>query len=194
MDIVHRYVGDITKSAESVIISILLRIFGSVAPWTSSAFIRLALTLVLLPIYIAVQAVWAAPHIIVNLPKLVNEHGRYRLARAAHLYRQHEKNLARHQLKGAIYFRPEELARIPVAEKRRILKEAGWRVNWEELDVCGGKVAVYHEKPAGVDSPPRDPIVLLHGNPSWSLIWRDVPIVFGSELTSGYSSTRRSGS
>jgi hypothetical protein len=178
MDILHQYVGGIMKSMESVITSILLRIFGSVAPLVSSSFIRLVLTLVLLPIYLVVQAVRAAPHVIVNLPKVVSEHGRFRLARAAHLYRQHERNLARHQLKGAIYFRPEELARIPVAEKRRILKEAGWTVKWDELEVCGGKVAVYHEKPAGVDSPPRDSIVLLHGNPSWSLIWRDVPILF----------------
>jgi hypothetical protein len=178
MDILHQYIGGIMKSVESVITSILLRVFGSVAPLASSTFIRLALTLVLLPIYLVVQTVGAAPHIIANLPKLVNEHGRFRLARAAHLHRQREKNLARHQLKGAIYFRPEELARIPVAEKRRILKEAGWTVKWEELEVCGGKVAVYHEKPGGVDSPPRDPIILLHGNPSWSLIWRDVAILF----------------
>ena len=178
MDILHRYVSGIGKYVQSFITSIILQIFGLVAPLLSSAFVQGALVVLLLPIYIVAQAIWAGPHIIANLPELVSERGRYRLARTSHLYRQHEKNLARHQLKGAIYFKPEELARIPIAEKRRILKEVGWTIKWEELEVCGGKVAVYHERPAAIDSPPRDPIVLLHGNPSWSLIWRNVPNVF----------------
>ena len=71
-------------------------------------------------------------------------------------------------LDGSFTFREHQLLR---ANTRKCLQEAHWSPHTEWFSVCGASVGVVHQKPAVTSG---QTIVLLHGNPSWAFMWRNV--------------------
>ncbi|CEL07036.1 hypothetical protein ASPCAL10202 [Aspergillus calidoustus] len=148
---------------------------------------RVLLVSILLPLYLCKLVLTLIPSILRNVTQLFAPNGWNRLVESAESYRAQSDSLAYAQLNGSYTFRPDELFHIP--EKSR-----GWMENvpyandTHSFTVCGATVRYIHLKPS-YSSILQDgkkthrPIVLLHGNPSWSYMWRNV---FPSLLEQGH--------
>ncbi|KAL3490040.1 Alpha/Beta hydrolase protein [Aspergillus germanicus] len=139
---------------------------------------RIFLVAILLPLYLYKLMLTLIPSILRNATNLFSSGGFNRLVESAESYRTSSDSLAYAQLNGSYQFKPDELFQI--AEKSR-----GWMENipyandTHSFTVCGATVRYIHLKPS-YSSILQDgkkthrPIVLLHGNPSWSYMWRNV--------------------
>jgi hypothetical protein len=163
---------------------VISQLYRSFVFLTTPAPVRLAFAFILFPLFLVLQTVEAVPEITKNCANLLTVNGRSRLARSARQYRRTEETLGRAQFTGSYIFAESQLIRVSQEESVQILREAGWKPNTENIWVCGARVSVIHETP----NPPtaaRRIIVLLHGNPSWSFIWRNVS-VFNGHIILGY--------
>ncbi|EAW13696.1 haloalkane dehalogenase family protein [Aspergillus clavatus NRRL 1] len=141
----------------------------------SSTIIRALLAYALLLPYLLKLAYKTLPTILWNAPKLVTPNT---LVRDTEQYRKRADAVAQAQLEGKHRFARDEVLRTERNGK-------GWMANmpWQdhtgEFTVCGATVRYVHLKPSyrsvaqDVKTTHR-PIVFLHGNPSWSFMWRDV--------------------
>ena len=128
--------------------------------------IRIWLASILLPLYCLVQALFALPYVTPRLPLLLTSSGRTKLQAQCYAYRQIENDIASEQYQGMFYFPPQMVEHSsPTATV--------WNVSRVEVEVCGIKARVAQFKPIGVQNNGKT-IVLLHGNPSWSYIWRNI--------------------
>lgn len=132
----------------------------------SFTVIRIWLALVLLPLYCSAQALFALPHIISWLSFLLTSSGRMKLRARCYGYRRGETDLAAEQYQGTFHFAPQ---RVEYSSSGATT----WDVPRVEVEVCGIKARVAHFKPTGVQNNGKT-IVLLHGNPSWSYMWRNI--------------------
>ncbi|KAJ9293869.1 hypothetical protein DTO271G3_7496 [Paecilomyces variotii] len=137
--------------------------------WTS---VRLWVVFLLLPLYILSVAVRILPYIAFNAIHLFSEEGRQHLASKADGYRRVEREWAQKQLRGSFVFKEITLRRLGRDE----MTELPWGDRVQTLRVCGADARFIKVRPrvtlAG--EPSRPPIVLLHGNPSWSFMWRNI--------------------
>ena len=61
-------------------------------------------------------------------------------------------------------------------EARGTIETLHWKCEKEIFDVGGAEVNVFHKHPGEGHSRSGKKILLMHGNPSWSFMWRDVSI------------------
>ncbi|KAL5342034.1 Alpha/Beta hydrolase protein [Aspergillus crustosus] len=148
---------------------------------------RAALTALILPVYLYKLFLSMLPSILLNSFHLSTPSGWSRLADRADQYRSKSDTLAHAQLDGSYKFKLDEVFHV---EKYSggWMESAPWANDTEEFDVCGATVRYIHLKPS-YSSMLQDgkkehrPIVFLHGNPSWSFMWRNV---FPSLLQQGH--------
>ena len=134
--------------------------------------VRFFMAMALLPVYICAKYLEVLPPAIKNSTMLLSTDGRERLVHSAKGYRQQEKKRAQLQMQGDFAFQPDELLS---GEKARVsLKDLYWKPHMEQFEVCGASVNVLHEVPPDEVRGSGKKIVLLHGNPSWSFMWRNV--------------------
>ncbi|KAJ5999354.1 hypothetical protein N7451_007164 [Penicillium sp. IBT 35674x] len=137
---------------------------------------RLLFALVLIPPYLLKLSFQVLPTILSNAVCLLSAKGLERLVTDTDRYRAHAQHIAKQQLDGTFVFCDTDLHR-GVNEWMDHLK---WANDTEEFTVCGASVRFVHLKPSqnansGSNSTaPRRPIVFLHGNPSWTYMWRNV--------------------
>ncbi|OCL12178.1 haloalkane dehalogenase family protein [Glonium stellatum] len=125
---------------------------------------------VLLPLYLFTKVLSVAPHALANAILLLRGSSRKHLIQQSDIYRRGEEFVANQQLNGAFHF---EETQIRSVIRYAIQREARWFPNIEHYRVCGARVNVVHEKPLNT-TPNGQTVVLLHGNPSWSYMWRDI--------------------
>jgi hypothetical protein len=146
---------------------------------------RALLAYALLPFYLLSLAYNVLPTILWNAPRLLLPNGWSRLVKDAEEYRQRADALAQSQLEGKYRFKEDEILRTDQKGKGW-MADMPWRDNMEEFNVCGATARYVHLKPsyrsiATDNKTSHRPIVFLHGNPSWSYMWRNVGSYHGSE-------------
>lgn len=143
--------------------------------YLSFTLVRLFWALTLLPIYLLLaflRSVW--PALLRNGGLLLTSKGRARLIQDGH------QTFADRERQGEQQFSDDY--RFPAGSFEHGWQHNGppgnlaaiWPVNREYINVCGLKACVVHEKPAG---PVVRTVVLLHGNPSWSFMFRHVSLL-----------------
>ncbi|KAL4930264.1 haloalkane dehalogenase family protein [Aspergillus undulatus] len=149
---------------------------------------RVFVTAILLPLYFFKLALSTIPHILKNSLNLLTPTGRSRLTKSSEQYRSHSDTLAQSQLDGTYRFKPAEIFHIDKNSRGWMASSAPWSADTSEFTVCGASVRYVHLR-ASYSSVLTDgkkthrPIVFLHGNPSWSYLWRNV---FPSLLERGH--------
>ena len=139
----------------------------------SSTIVRMTIVLLyLLPAYILFKTIEVLPSVYKRCHLLLTLSGRDQLVKESDQQRAREEDLARRQDDGScILFHEAELFRT---DAKKCLGQAHWSPQTERFSVCGAGVGVIHEKPERVTG---QTIVLLHGNPSWSFMWRNVSLL-----------------
>ncbi|KAK5189195.1 hypothetical protein LTR47_001907 [Exophiala xenobiotica] len=149
---------------------VLEQLFAAMNILAKSTILRLFLALYLLPVYCFTKAVSVLPSVIRHLPLLVTGRGREKLITRADVYRRCEQDIAAKQYDGTYRFSP---ASVLWWDGR-----TSWDMNRLVIEVCGINARVVHTKPKTMaptsNNPKLKPLILLHGNPSWSYIWRDI--------------------
>ncbi|KAL4922119.1 Alpha/Beta hydrolase protein [Aspergillus aurantiobrunneus] len=148
---------------------------------------RILLAAVLIPLYLYKVLFSIFPSVIKNSPEIVKPGGWSRLARNTERYRSRRDTFAHSQLEGTYRFKADEVFHID-RNSRGWMASVPWANNTHEFHVCGARVRYVHLQAThrtilqdGRSS--HRPIVFLHGNPSWSYMWRDV---FASLLDRGH--------
>lgn len=160
-----------TKSGPSPRDLVLQPLFRLFVALLESTVVRLTIICFLVPFYVARQAVPIAIDAVWNGRDVLTRSGRDRLRCAADDHRQAEQELALQQYKDQYLFPSDRI----VKGSKTI---QGWPMEHLEVDVCGIKARVIRAVPRDWDegdrSQRRKQVLLLHGNPSWSYIWRDI--------------------
>ncbi|KAL4971955.1 Alpha/Beta hydrolase protein [Aspergillus desertorum] len=149
---------------------------------------RLVLVFILLPLYLYRFLLSLLPATIKNsIYLLIGPSGWSRLVEHTQTYRNQSDALAQAQLDGSYRFKPTEVFHI-ARNSRGWMGAAPWANETEEFEVCGATVRYLHLRAsysAVLQDGKREhrPIVFLHGNPSWSYMWRNV---FPSLLERGH--------
>jgi hypothetical protein len=152
--------------------SALRLLFKMVVVLLSSFLIRLVLALSLLPLYIAVKIAPLLPIAICKSALLLSKRGRDKLISSSDSYRDLEKDRAAAQSKGDFKFQDTEL--LQSQDARGSIEKLAWDCPRKVFDVAGAQVNVFHKQPGEGHSRSGKKILLLHGNPSWSFMWRNV--------------------
>lgn len=153
--------------------TVLRPVFHLCVFFGSSPVVRMTVALVyLLPVYILVKTIEVLPSIYNRCHLLLTRSGRERLVKESDQQRAREEDLARKQYDGSCILVHE--GQIFRTDAKKCLREAHWSPLAERFSVCGVDVGVVHEKPEKVTG---RTIVLLHGNPSWSFMWRNVSLL-----------------
>ncbi|KAL3470297.1 Alpha/Beta hydrolase protein [Aspergillus californicus] len=148
---------------------------------------RLVLNAVLIPLYLYKLGLSMLPSIAKNAFKLLTPGGRSRLIQDADLHRSRAATLANRQLNGIYQFKPDEFFHVQ-RDGPGWMQELPWSNDTHEFKVCGATVRYIHLKPSYSDilqdgARNHKPVIFLHGNPSWSYMWRNV---FPSLLERGH--------
>lgn len=138
------------------------------------------------PLYVLTVISPMIPYMIVNFMSLFSESGWNMLIRTTEFHRDRQSEQAQAQFDGKYEFPENMLFRV----KRggyEWMDDMPWTDNTAEFKVCGATVRYVHLKPAidGDSGEVKKSILFLHGNPTWSQIWRRVCLVF---LTCKFSS------
>jgi pimeloyl-ACP methyl ester carboxylesterase len=149
---------------------VLEQLFVAMNILAKSTILRLFLALYLMPVYCFTKAFSVLPSVIRQCPLLVTGRGREKLITRADVYRRCEQDIAAKQHDGTYRFSP---ASVLWWDGR-----TSWDMNRLVVEVCGINARVVHAKPKMIaptsTSPKLKSLILLHGNPSWSYIWRDI--------------------
>lgn len=134
--------------------------------------IRLLCAVFLLPIYLIVafyRSVW--PFLVRRGLLLATADGRRELRKSGEQNMVERLLQGQQQYQGDYVFDRETFA--PGSREGRAFDKGptGWPASKEYLSVCGLRACVFHKKPAGKS---KRTLVLLHGNPSWSYMYRHV--------------------
>ena len=127
---------------------------------------RLLVALSLFPLYCTRQAISILPNILQHWSLLFSSGGRSCLCQKSDAYRQTEQNIASEQSTGTYRFAPDDVLANDDAPDLGTPKRV-------EIPVCGIKARVLHAKPVVLKQSSKQ-IVLVHGNPSWSYVWRNI--------------------
>jgi hypothetical protein len=112
------------------------------------------------------------PRAICRSVLLLSKSGRDELISSSDSYRHLENRRAAAQLKGEFEFQEAEL--LPSREARGTIDALSWRCEKDIFNICGAQVNIFHKQPGESHSHLGKKILLLHGNPSWSFMWRNV--------------------
>lgn len=141
---------------------------------------RIFLAAILVPVYLSKVALCLIPSAIKNSINLVTPTGWSNLVRNSEHYRSRSDTLAHSQLDGSYKFEPDEVFHVE-KDSSGWVKSAPWANDTHEFSVCGATVRYIHLR-ASYSSVLQDgrrthrPIVFLHGNLSWSYLWRNVSL------------------
>jgi hypothetical protein len=165
---------------------LLQKLFKIITIFLSSFANRLLLAVSLLPLYAFVKLIPLLPAAIIRSFMLPWKHGWSSLISASDSYRSLEKERAAAQMNGEFRFSGKEL--LPRGEARGSISSLVWSPHMETFELEGVQVSVVHEQPGKGQARSGKKILLLHGNPSWSFMWRNVSKVYAKtrELTSSY--------
>jgi hypothetical protein len=141
----------------------------------SFTVVRLWAISVVIPVYCFVKTIEVLPTVLTNSKHLFSESGRNYLLAAGNVIRQHGGNIAKQQLEGRFQFQRGRVQYLGFSGRHKIRSAANWFPNIEKLAVNGATAVVVVEKP-GLPNNNGKSIVLLHGNYSWSYMWRDVSL------------------
>lgn len=130
-----------------------------------STCVRLLVALALLPLYCARQTVSVLPNIVQNAHLLFTSKGRFRLCQASDSYRQKEQKIAWEQYNGTYKFSPSKILTWNDCSHQKPERV--------EIEVCGIKARIVHAKPPILGKGSKR-LLMVHGNPSWGYIWRNV--------------------
>lgn len=144
---------------------VLRELFWTLTTLFHSTLVRLLLAINLLPVYCLRQAISVLPGALRRLPLILTWHGRTRLIWQTDTYRNFEEDVAAKQYDGSYRFVPANVLRWN--------GRTSWPMDREVVEICGINVRAVHVKPQAALYQVK-PIILLHGNPSWSYIWRDI--------------------
>ncbi|BDD59791.1 hypothetical protein MAP00_004980 [Monascus purpureus] len=115
------------------------------------------------------------PYMIMNFVNLFSESGWNMLIRTAQFHRNRQSDQAQAQFDGKYEFPENVLFRVKRGG-HEWMDDMPWTDNTEEFKVCGATVRFVHLKPAidGGSGEVKKSILFLHGNPTWSQIWRRI--------------------
>ncbi|WEW59207.1 hypothetical protein PRK78_004676 [Emydomyces testavorans] len=167
------------------LVSLPLAVFETIYGYTSEFLLRFTLfrfflLLLLTPLYMLrlVYSCW--PYIKGNYRHLFNAKGRERLAEKAEAFREDETWLAQQQLEGTYSFEERQIFRVQ-RNGQGWMGDMPWAAEEEtgEFTVCNATVRFVFVReakrgPQGENLPAKPAIVFLHGNPSWSYMWREI--------------------
>ncbi|KAL6237955.1 hypothetical protein BDW75DRAFT_248159 [Aspergillus navahoensis] len=175
-DRAYKLVSHITETASTAILTLTGYLSSFILSFTIT---RLFLVSLLLPLYLYKYVFSLLPATIKNsIHLLLGPAGWSRLIRHTEIYRTRSDALAQAQLDGSYRFKPSEVFHIS-RNSRGWMEAVPWAKETEEFEVCGATVRYLHLR-ASYSSVLQDekrehrPIVFLHGNPSWSYVWRNV--------------------
>lgn len=138
--------------------------------------VRLLSVCYLLPIYLILAAFRSLlPHCFLNLLSLISGHGRSNLINRGLVSRKARESQASRQRAGTFQFPAEAI--LNISQDYTTIKRISeiWPANREYISVGNIQACVVHEAPnASGTRPSGKKIVLLHGNPSWSFMYRKV--------------------
>ncbi|RAK84173.1 haloalkane dehalogenase family protein [Aspergillus costaricaensis CBS 115574] len=157
------------------VLTILMTSYGYAATIVMSFTVcRLILFGSLLPLYLGKLSCTIIPTVVRNFLSLFSSQGRNRLIREAEEYRGQCESLAIAQCQGTYRFSESNLYRVR-PQGPGWMPDFPWADCMVEMAICGATVRFMHQKPT-LDGPAgrRRPIIFLHGNPSWSYIWRNI--------------------
>lgn len=147
-------------------------------PAFTAAFICMSLTVsrmlclcILLPLYLSVacyRSVW--PYLVQNLRLLLSSSGRLKLKQHGEFHAIRRQQLADSQLAGTYTFESADVEPSSTERETQQVLRSTWPANRDYFLVGNLRTCVVHEKPA---QPPKGTVVLLHGNPSWSYMYRN---------------------
>ncbi|KAH2547054.1 hypothetical protein KXW97_000419 [Aspergillus fumigatus] len=151
------------KELTTASIAQVLTVSGYLSAFLLSFTINRAfLASALLPLYLLSLAYRVLPTIFRNAPRLLLPNWWKTLVKDAEQYRQRVDALAQSQLEGTYRFKDDEILRTD-RKGKGWMADMPWRDNVEEFSVIATDNKASHR-----------PIVFLHGNPSWSYMWRNV--------------------
>lgn len=169
-----------TKDSRSLtrwMVSVSMTLYGRISVLLlSSTLFRFLFALFLLPPYVFKLVMQVLPGVLWRATSLLSPRGRDQLAADTDCYRQYAEHLANEQLNGSYRFQEFHLHR----SENSCLDCLELPLQQGEFTVCGATARfVYAGSSHNADSSRgaegrRRPIVLLHGNPSWSYMWRNV--------------------
>ncbi len=154
-----------TELAPSLQDSILRPLFYLFVLLLQSTVLRLLFALALFPLYVARQAIAVLPTTLQRARLLLTLAGRSRLCNLSDTYREVEQSRASEQYAGTFTF--------PADHVLEWNGSIGWKAERVEVQVCGIKARVVHAKPIR-PAQGGQRVVMLHGNPSWGFIWRNI--------------------
>lgn len=111
------------------------------------------------------------PCVIKNALTLLSGSGRAKLIKRGKGWREWRDQTAATQLDGTFRFSRNDLEGSEAYGATQEKLHDVWPVKREFYEVCGSRVCVVHERPT--ETPMRQ-VVLVHGNPSWSYMYRKV--------------------
>lgn len=132
--------------------------------------IRFGIAVVLFPLYLLVAfARSVLPGLVARFHWILTEHGREKLFARGTSTRLRREALAEDQFRGDFNFAAEDIEHTEDAVRAVERMNGIWPVMREFIDVCPGIQAsvVRAGNANGV------PVVLLHGNPSWTYMYRN---------------------
>lgn len=151
---------------------ILRPAFRLVVLFFQSTLLRLAIAIYIFPIWCTYKFLEVCPDVLSNASELLTHNGRARLRQSTDAYRKEDEARAAQQFAGTYQFNPKNVLAYDHAH--------AWKPNRVEINVCGVKCRIIHVKPL-LQNPDSKQIIMVHGNPSWSYIWRNViPFVTGA--------------
>ncbi|KAL4969913.1 haloalkane dehalogenase family protein [Aspergillus stella-maris] len=181
----YKFAGAAMESITNTTMTLFAYISGFLLNLT---LVRGFIASILIPIYLYQIAFAMIPHMVDHLFGLFTCSGRSNLAKKTDNHRWKSDTLAQSQLEGTYRFKPHEIFHVE-RTSRGWMSSAPWAGDdTQEFTVCGASVRYIHIK-ASYSSVLADgkrehrPIVFLHGNPSWSYLWRNV---FPSLLERGH--------
>lgn len=156
------------RSPRDYVLTPWFRVIIWLLSWTA---LRLLLASTLFPVYFCVKLITILPHAIARSGLVLFRQGRNHLVQLADFYRQEEQRRAAQQADGTFVFKGTQILRSEIDAKPLNI---AWKPKTERFSVCGAWVNVLHEKPQDGRERSGKTVVLLHGNPSWSFMWRNV--------------------
>ncbi|GKZ61059.1 hypothetical protein AnigIFM49718_007764 [Aspergillus niger] len=163
------------RSLAQAMLTIIMTSYGYAATFVMSFTVcRLILFCSLLPLYLVKLSCNISPTVVRNFASLFSSQGRNQLVQEAEEYRGQCESLAIAQCQGTYRFSEYNLYRVR-RQGPGWMPDIPWADCTEEMAICGATVRFVHQKPT-LDGPAgrRRPIIFLHGNPSWSYIWRNI--------------------
>jgi hypothetical protein len=146
--------------------------------------VRLLDLALLLPLYLILAFFRSFPRAIFrNFGSLLSRTGRKKLAERGNISRWQRENQGKLQLDGTFRFHSDVVERTSEIKEVVDKIEGVWPAKREYFDVSNLKAYVVHAVPDETKrSDEGRKLLLLHGNPSWSFMYRNVRALYSTSM------------